>query len=49
MADHSKFGNNALLSFCALDRLSAIVTDQPLPDAFLSAAEDFGIRVITPE
>ena len=49
MADHSKFGNNALLSFCALDRLSAIVTDQPLPDAFQSTAEDFGIRVITPE
>ncbi len=48
MADHSKFGNNALLSFCAFDRLSAIVTDQPLPGEYQAAADDFGIRVITP-
>ncbi len=49
MADHSKFGNNALLSFCAFERLSAIVTDQPLPDKYRPVISRFGIRVLTPE
>jgi len=49
IADHSKFGGNALLTFCGFERLAAIVTDEPLPQAYQAAADGFGIRVITPE
>jgi DeoR family myo-inositol catabolism operon transcriptional repressor len=31
MADHTKFGHDALLTFCNFEDLSAVVTDQPSP------------------
>lgn len=49
MADHSKFGRDALLSFCDLADLSAIVTDQPLKPEYLRAGALRRVRVIVPE
>lgn len=49
MADHSKFGHDALLTFCNIEDLSAIVTDQPLPPAYMERLSHHGIRVLTPE
>ncbi len=49
MADHSKFGRNALLSFCDYQHISVIVTDQPLNSDFMSANVIKHIQVITPQ
>jgi DeoR family myo-inositol catabolism operon transcriptional repressor len=49
MADHSKFGHNALLTFCNFEDLTAVVTDQPLPESYESTVSRCGIRVLTPE
>ena len=49
MADHSKFGRNALLSFCDYQSISVIVTDQPLNSDFMSASVIKHIQVITPQ
>lgn len=49
MADHSKFGRNALLSFCDYQNISVIVTDQPLNSDFMSANVIKQIQVITPQ
>lgn len=49
MADHSKFGHNALLTFCNFENLTAVVTDQPLPESYQSTIARCGIRVLTPE
>lgn len=48
MADHSKFGHNALLTFCNFDDLIAVVTDQPLPESYQSTVARHGIRVLYP-
>lgn len=48
MADHTKFGHDALLTFCNFEDLSAVVTDQPLPDSYMAAIERLGIRLLTP-
>ncbi|HRX58896.1 MAG TPA: DeoR/GlpR family DNA-binding transcription regulator [Eubacteriales bacterium] len=48
MADHTKFGHDALLTFCGFDDLSAVVTDQPLPESYMDAIARRGIRLITP-
>jgi DeoR family myo-inositol catabolism operon transcriptional repressor len=47
-ADYSKFGHNALLSFCNFENLSAVVTDQALPDEYESVASQIGIRILSP-
>lgn len=49
MADHGQFGHDALLSFCALEDLSAIVTDQPLKADYAHAGALRHISVLTPE
>ena len=49
MADHSKFGHNALLTFCNFEDLTAVVTDQPLPEAYDSVVSRCGIRVLRPD
>ncbi len=49
MADHSQFGHNALLSFCDLQDLSVIVTDQPLKAEYMHGGALRHLRVITPE
>ncbi|MEN6338740.1 MAG: DeoR/GlpR family DNA-binding transcription regulator [Clostridiaceae bacterium] len=49
MADHSQFGHDALLSFCDLQDLSVIVTDQPLKAEYMRAPALRHLRVITPE
>lgn len=49
MADHSQFGHDALLSFCNLEDLSAIVTDQPLKTDYAHAGSLRHVQVITPE
>lgn len=49
MADHSKFGHNALLTFCNFEDLTAVVTDQPLPEIYNSVVSRCGIRVLRPD
>lgn len=49
MADHSKFGRDALLPFCGFGDLAAIVTDQPLKSEYSRANALRHIRVIAPE
>lgn len=49
MADHSKFGRNALLSFCDYQDISVIVTDQPLDGDYMRASALKRIQVITPQ
>ena len=48
MADHTKFGHNALLTFCNFEDLTAVVTDQPLPEVYDSVISRCGIRLLTP-
>jgi len=49
MADHTKFGHNALLTFCNFEDLYAVVTDQPLPESYLRVISHRGIKLLTPE
>ncbi|HQQ40710.1 MAG TPA: DeoR/GlpR transcriptional regulator, partial [Clostridia bacterium] len=49
MADHTKFGHDALLTFCNFEDLSAVVTDQPLPPEYNAVIAQHGIRLLTPE
>lgn len=46
MADHSKFSRSAVITFCPLDHLHAIVTDQQPDEAFCSACASLGISLI---
>ena len=48
MADQSKFGHSAVISFCSFEQLYAIVTDQMPSQPFLEAMERYGIRLICP-
>ena len=48
MADHSKFGRDALLTYCKFEDLSAVVTDQPLPEAYMEVIRQNGIRLLLP-
>ena len=49
MADHSKFGHNALLSFCNFEDLSTVVTDQPLPKEYISVIARQNIQILLPD
>lgn len=49
MADHSKFGRNALMSFCDFKDISVIITDRPLTSEFMRANTLSHIRVLTPQ
>lgn len=48
MADQSKFGHSAVISFCSFDQLYAIVTDRMPSAPYLEAIERYGIRLICP-
>ena len=48
MADQSKFGHSAVISFCSFEQLYAIVTDRVPPAPYLAAMERYGIRLICP-
>lgn len=48
LADGSVFGKNALITFCEIARLRAIVCDRPLPNEFLRANVLHKITVLTP-
>lgn len=48
MADQSKFGHSAVISFCSFEQLYAIVTDRMPPAPYLEAMERYGIRLICP-
>lgn len=48
MADHSKFDQSAVLSFCPLSKLSAIVTDQKPDKPYLDFIEKHNIRLLCP-
>jgi DeoR family myo-inositol catabolism operon transcriptional repressor len=48
MADHTKFGHDALLTFCSFEDLTAVVTDQPLPNSYMSVIHRLGIQLLTP-
>lgn len=48
MADQSKFGESAVISFCSFEQLYAIVTDRMPSAAYLEVIERYGIRLIYP-
>lgn len=48
MADQSKFGHSAVISFCSFEQLYAIVTDHMPTAPYLEAIERYGIRLICP-
>lgn len=48
MADQSKFGQSAVISFCAFEHLYAVVTDRMPPAPFLKAMERYDIKLICP-
>jgi DeoR family fructose operon transcriptional repressor len=45
VADHSKFGRITFGRVCRLDRLSAIITDDGLPDRFSKAIAEQGLQL----
>lgn len=49
MADHTKFGHDALLTFCNFEDLYAVVTDRPLPDSYMNVISRRGIKLLVPE
>jgi DeoR family myo-inositol catabolism operon transcriptional repressor len=49
MADHSKFGHDALLTFCNFEDLTAVVTDQPLTEEYEYSASRNGILTLSSE
>ncbi len=49
LADHTKFGHEATLSFCRLQSLYALVTDQPLSDKFSDFCRAHSIETLYPE
>jgi len=48
MADQSKFGHSAVISFCQLEQLYAIVTDKMPTQPYLDVIERHGIKLICP-
>ena len=48
MADQSKFGHSAVISFCQLEQLYAIVTDKMPSQPYLDVIERHGIKLICP-
>ena len=49
MADHSKFGHDALLTFCNIEDLTAIVTDMPLPPEYQNVVDKKRIQLLYPK
>ena len=48
MADHSKFGHDALLTFCNIEDLTAIVTDTPLAPEYQNVVDKKRIQLLYP-
>lgn len=48
MADHSKLGHEAPISFCRLSNIVALVSDAPLSDKFSDFCRAHTVRVLTP-
>lgn len=46
MADHTKFGHDAMISYCPLSKVSTVVTDTAPSAEFLDFFESSGIRII---
>ena len=44
--DRSKLDRTLPYTFCHLDRVQTIITDEPLPDDIAAAADEAGIEVI---
>ena len=49
VADHSKFGRNALVRLGHLSDVDVLFTDQPPPSSMRDALASAGIKVLTPE
>ncbi|MGV7207162.1 DeoR/GlpR family DNA-binding transcription regulator [Oxalobacteraceae bacterium A2-2] len=47
LADSSKFGRNAGLILCELDKISTVITDTDVSDRAVRMLEDQGIKVVT--
>lgn len=45
MADHSKFGHFALMTYCTLDQVERIITDQPLSSEYQEYCDNYDIAV----
>ncbi len=46
LADHTKFNHDALISFCNLDKLAAVVTDGELPDNYIEFFDKHNIPLL---
>jgi DeoR family fructose operon transcriptional repressor len=46
LADHTKFGNDCLARFGALDNLDVLITDSGLDDETATDFEQCGVRVV---
>ena len=46
MADHTKFGRDALISYCPLERVNTVVTDRPLAPQYMDFCQDHHIQVL---
>ena len=49
VADHPKFGRDALLTFCGFDDVGTIVTDRTPPQEFVCECKSAEIQIISPE
>jgi DeoR family glycerol-3-phosphate regulon repressor len=47
VADHLKFHRKAPLTICSLGDVDVLITDCPLPDAFMAKGEGLGTQVVT--
>jgi DeoR/GlpR family transcriptional regulator of sugar metabolism len=45
LVDHTKWGRVASASFCHLDRIAAVITDDEAPQDMVAALEALGVEV----
>ena len=46
LADHTKFGHDALISYCPLEKVSTVVTDQAPSPKYMEFFREMGIQVL---
>ena len=49
MADHTKFGYDAPIQYCSLERVDMVITDQRPPEEYMRYFDRHGIRVVYDE
>lgn len=46
LADHTKFGRDALISYCSLEKVSAVVTDREPTAEFMRFFHSYGTKIL---